>query len=211
MTAMDDHGISLSDAEMIRMSENTDLDRFRPFLDRIRQMGARHVLVAGDDPDRARITDTYGRLCELVWDYGVTADLEFMPWTAIRNIADARALVEAASHPAAAILFDALHFDRSGSTLDELAAIPDSMMNYVQICDGPVPYDPDGTAMMTIARTARMVPGTGGIDLAAIVERLPKDIPVSVEVPNFALRDKIGAEALVRQSLAATRKLFGEE
>jgi sugar phosphate isomerase/epimerase len=210
MAALRDTGLAFSDAEMIRLDENTDLEHFRPFLRRIEAMGARHILVAGDDTDRARITDSYGRLCEMVWEHGLTADLEFMPWTGIRNIADARALVEAASHPAAAILFDTLHFDRSGSTLDELAAIPRAMMNYVQICDGPVPYDPDGLAMMTVGRTARLVPGEGGIDLAVIADRLPPGIPVSVEVPNVAQRAEIGVEALVRNAFDATRTLLGD-
>lgn len=202
-------GLTMSDAEMIRLGPDTDLETFKPFLERIRDLGASHILVAGDDTDRARIIDTYGRLCTLVWDYGLTADLEFMPWTGIKNIADARQLVEAVSHPAAAILFDCLHFDRSDSTLDEISAIPREMMNYAQICDGPVPYDPDGHAMMTLGRTARLVPGEGGIDLAAICARLPRDIDISVEVPNNVLAREIGIEALVRQSLEATKALLG--
>lgn len=210
MAAMADTGVGFADAEMIRLNDDTDLGRFRPFLDRIARMGARHILVAGDDPDRARITDSYACLCELVGGYGLTADLEFMPWTAVRTIADARELVEAANHPAAAILFDSLHFDRCGSTLDEISAIPRRLMNYAQICDGPVPYDPDGNAMMTLGRTARMIPGEGGIDLAAIAARLPVDLPISVEVPNVALRDTLGVRELVRRAFDATRALLAD-
>lgn len=206
--ALAETGLTMSDAEMIRLGPETDLETFKPFLERIQSLGADHILVAGDDTDRARIIDTYGRLCELVWDYELTADLEFMPWTGIKNIADARELVEAAAHPAAAILFDCLHFDRCDSTLDEISEIPREMMNYVQICDGPVPYDPDGVAMMTLGRTARLVPGEGGIDLEAIAARLPRDIPISVEVPSVAIAKEIGVEELVRRSLAATQELL---
>lgn len=209
MAAMADHGLTMSDAEMIRLGADTVVDRFRPFLDRCRLMGAKHILVAGDDTDRSRIIDSYGKLCELTWEYGLTADLEFMPWTGIKNIADARELVEAAAHPAAAILFDCLHFNRCGSTLDEISAIPREMMNYVQICDGPVPYDPDGSAMMTLGRTARLVPGEGDIDLPAIVARLPKDIPISVEVPNVIQAKSEGVEALVKRALQSTKELLG--
>jgi len=208
MSAMKDHGLTMSDAEMIRMDENTDLDRFRPFLERCQQMGAKHILVAGDDLDRSRIIDTYGRLCELTWSYGLTADLEFMPWTGIKNIADARQLVEAAAHPAAAILFDCLHFDRCDSTLDEISSLPREMLNYVQICDGPVPYKPEGAAMMALGRTARLVPSDGGIDLPSIIQRLPSDIPISVEVPNVDLRDAIGVRKLVERALERTRDLL---
>ena len=171
-------------------------------------MGARHVLVAGDDTDRSRIIDTYGRLCELTWEHGMTADLEFMPWTGIKNIADARELVEAAGHPAAAILFDCLHFDRCDSTLEDISAIPAELMNYAQICDGPVPYDPDGEAMMVLGRTARLVPGEGGIDLPAIVARLPENIPISVEVPNTAIAAMTGVPDLVSRALQATKEIM---
>lgn len=208
--ALNDTGLTMSDAEMIRLDAETDLDSFTPFLERIRALGAAHILVAGDDTDRARIIDSFGRLCDLVHDYGLTADLEFMPWTAIKNIADAREVVGAIDHPAAAILFDCLHFDRSDSTLDEISSIPRHMMNYVQICDGPVPYDPDGIAMMTLGRTARLPPGKGGIDLAAIVARLPHDIPISVEVPNAVFVEEIGVEAFARLCLEATRAILEE-
>ncbi|MCI5109442.1 MAG: sugar phosphate isomerase/epimerase [Marivita sp.] len=210
MAALADTGLTMADAEMIRLDADPDLDRFRPFLARCAQMGARHVLVAGDDKDRSRIIDTYGRLCELTWDYGLTADLEFMPWTGIRNIADARELVEAAAHPAAAILFDCLHFDRSDSTLEDIASVPSDMFNYVQICDGPVPYDPDGTAMMVLGRTARLIPGDGGIDIPAIIARLPKQVPVSVEVPNVDIASKVGVAHLVKRALEATKAMMGD-
>ncbi len=205
--ALADTGLGFSDAEMIRLNEDTNLERFRPFLERISDLGARHILVAGDDHDQARITDSYGRLCALVADYGLTADLEFMPWTAIKTIADAMELVEAASHPAAAILFDTLHFDRCGSSLAELAAIPRDKINYVQICDGPRPYDTDDAAMMALARTARLVPGDGDIDLAAIADLLPADVPISVEVPNVALSQSESIPALVERALLATKRV----
>ncbi|MFM1863336.1 MAG: hypothetical protein RLZ26_1858 [Pseudomonadota bacterium] len=51
--ALADTGLAFSDAEMIRLDAGTELARFRPFLDRIEAMGARHILVAGDDTDKA--------------------------------------------------------------------------------------------------------------------------------------------------------------
>ncbi|SPF80913.1 sugar phosphate isomerase/epimerase family protein [Pseudoprimorskyibacter insulae] len=206
--ALADHDMRVADAEMIRMNADTDLEALRPFLDRSRALGAEHVLVAGDDTDLARITDTYGRLCDLLHSYDLTADLEFMPWTAVRNISEARYLVEAVAHPAAAILVDALHFDRCGSTHEELAALPREMLNYVQLCDGPKPYDRSVEGLIAIARTARMIPGEGDIDLAGFLAALPGDVPISVEVPNHAMTAELGAEAVAGRSLAATRAVL---
>lgn len=208
--AMADSGVSMADAEMIRLKPETDLARFDPFLDRIAELAAKHILVAVDDPDEARATDTYGRLCQRVAPYGFSADLEFMPWTGVKTIQDARRMVEAAASPAAAILFDTLHFDRSASTLDDLAALPPTMMNYVQICDGPVPYDASDAELVRVARQARLIPGEGGIDFAPIVARLPAGITVSVEVPNRPQAEAMGLERFIRTALERTKAVLGE-
>lgn len=209
-SAMRDTGVTMADAEMIRLKPETELAAFTPFLDRIAELGARHVLVAIDDTDPARTQDNYTALCHLLGTYSLTADLEFMPWTGCKDIAGARALVEAAGHPAAAVLFDTLHFDRCGATLQEFIDLPPALMNYVQICDGPVPYDPSDEGLIAVARTARLIPGTGRIDLAAIAAHIPKDMTVSVEVPNIDLTARIGASEVARRSLDATKLLLGD-
>ena len=61
--------------------------------------------------------------------HGLTAVLEFMPWTAVRDLQAAREIVEAAGRPNGGILVDALHLDRSGSTLDQVAALPAARVN----------------------------------------------------------------------------------
>lgn len=109
-------------------------------------------------------------------------------------------MVEAATHPTAAILVDCLQFDRSDSSLDEIPAIARALMNYIQICDGPLPCDPDGVAVMALGRTARLVPRDGGIDLAAILTRPPQGVPIPVEFPNNDLESEIGVGPLVAWS-----------
>lgn len=207
--AMRDTGITMADAEMIRLDTDTKIEGFTPFLDRIAELGARHVLVAVDDPDPVRSQDSYTALCARLGTYNLTADLEFMPWTGVKDLAHARRMVEAVDHPAAAVLFDSLHFDRSNSTLEEFAALPPGLMNYVQICDGPVPYDPSDAELVRIARTARLIPGEGGIDLKSIAALVPKDMTVSVEVPNHALAKAVGASEVARRALLAAKELLG--
>ncbi len=209
-SALNITGVTMADAEMIRLNPTTDLDACTPFLDRIAELGARHVLVAVDDTDMKRVQDTYTALCERLGGYRLTADLEFMPWTGVKDLATARRIVETADHPAAAVLFDTLHFDRCGSTLAEFADLPASLMNYIQVCDGPVPYDTCDEALIRIARTARMIPGDGGIDLAAIARFIPADMTISVEVPNHEMAQRIGASEVARRALAATKELLND-
>jgi sugar phosphate isomerase/epimerase len=207
--AMRDTGVTMADAEMIRLKPDSRLDSFTAFLDRIAELGARHVLVAIDDTDPARTRDSYTALCHRLGAYGLTADLEFMPWTGCKDLASARRLVETADHPAAAVLFDTLHFDRCGSSLQEFIDLPAALMNYVQICDGPVPYDPSDAGLIAVARTARLIPGEGGIDLAAVAAHIPPGMTISVEVPNHQLAARIGPSEVARRSLEATKRLLG--
>ncbi len=104
--------------------------------------------------------------------------------------------------------FDCLHFDRCGAALDELDALPEGSINYIQLCDGPEPWDPSDAELIRVARTARLVPGEGGIDLPAILRRLPPGLPVSVEVPNHAEAARTGAVALARRALEASRTMI---
>lgn len=211
MASMAENGIGFLDAEMIRIPEGgTDPQRYAPFIDCIAEMGARHINVVFTDADRARTIDTFGQLCEMAAARGLTADLEFMPWTGVKTLAAARDIVDTVAHPAGAILFDCLHFDRAGAPMDELAALPPGYLNYVQICDGPPVWDPSDAELIRIARTARMIPGEGGIDLPGIVRNLPPGVAVSVEVPNRALAAELGRTELASRALAATKRLFND-
>ena len=75
--------------------------------------------------------------CEAAAPYGLTADLEFMPWTYVPDLATAQQHRRARWQANAGILVDALHFDRSGSSIAELARVPADRLHYWQLCDGP--------------------------------------------------------------------------
>lgn len=184
--AMEETGVSVVDVEIARLKAETDIAGFAPFFERAAELGARHILVAGDDPDHARLTDTFARFCALAAPFGLTGDLEFMPWTKVPDLATARGIVDAAGAPNGGVLVDAIHFDRSNTTLAEIRALPERQIHYYQLCDGPADYDPSPAGLAALARTARLFPGDGAIDLAGLVQALPADVPVSVEVPNHA-------------------------
>ena len=183
--ALRDTGITVADVEIARLNDRFDPEGFRPFLERAARLQARHVLVAGDDRDEARLTDSYGRFCDVAAEFGLTGDLEFMPWTAVPDLATARRIVQTADRPNTAILIDALHYDRAPTTLDEIRAVPASQINYVQFCDGPRPYDPSDEGLIAIARGGRLMPGCGAIDLTGLARAIPDDVAISVEVADL--------------------------
>ena len=85
-------------------------------------------------------------------------------------------LSNGSARPNAGVLVDALHFDRSGSSIGDLAKIPAGQLHYWQLCDGPAARPATTEEMMLAARTERMFPGEGGIDLVALARAMPRDI-----------------------------------
>lgn len=201
--ALTETGVGVFDLEIIRIGEGFAASAFEAFFAVGAALGAQAVLVAGDDPDEGRLTAGFAALCDLAAPHGLTCDLEFMPWTAVRDVRTAQRVVEAADRPNGGVLVDALHFARSGSTLDDLTALPRPRLNYAQICDAPAAIPPTVAGLIHDARCARLLPGEGGIDLAGILAALPGDLPVSCEVPNDVRRAGVGTEAWVRAVFAA--------
>lgn len=106
----------------MRLKPESRAADFERFLAVAAGLGARHVLVAGDDPEPARLVESFGSLARLAASHGLTVDLEFMPWTRVPDLAAGRAIVEAAGEANGGVLVDALHLDRSATTLAEVGA-----------------------------------------------------------------------------------------
>src|SRR5690349_8358552 len=69
---MSDSGIGVFDIEIVRLSADFDPEPLLPFLDCSARLGARAVLVAGDDPDEARLTASFAALCEAASEFGLS-------------------------------------------------------------------------------------------------------------------------------------------
>ena len=187
VAAQRDTGVGVFDLEIIRIGEQFDPHTWDALYDAGAALNAKAILVAGDDTNEARLTVNYARLCEVMQPYGMTADLEFMPWTAVTNAAAALRIVRNAGTPSnAGILVDALHFGRSHTTLDDIRAIPRALLHYAQICDAEAGTHFTTEQMIHSARCERLLPGNGTIDLQGLFEALPADLALSVEVVNFA-------------------------
>ena len=209
LAACRDTGVGVFDLEIVRIGEGFDPRLYLPLFEAGAALGARAVLVVGDDTDPARLATSYARLCEQMAPFGLTADLEFMPWTAVPDARSALALVEAAGSPAnAGILVDALHFGRSHTTLDDIRAIPRSLLHYAQLCDGEAGTHFSTEQLLHTARCERLMPGEGNIDLRGLFAALPPDLPVSVEMINLVREADTPAQAWAAECLAASQRLL---
>ncbi|WCS39851.1 sugar phosphate isomerase/epimerase family protein [Acinetobacter baumannii] len=192
--ALDDTGVRIADIEIVRITSDFEPNKYLQFLSTAEQLGARHILVAGNDPDQSRQIHHFAQFCELSKPFGLSCDLEFMPWTNVKNLAQAEYIVNQSGQENAAILIDALHFDRSDSTLEQIKALNPKQLNYVQLCDGFAEYDPSDKGLIKIARSNRLVPGQGEIDLVGLIRALPKEIMLAAEVPNLVLAERPALE-----------------
>lgn len=201
-------GVPVFDVEIVRLGPDFAVEAFRPFLELCGELNARAILVAGDDPDEARLTATFSAFCEAAAPYGLTGDLEFMPWTKVPDARTALRIVTAAGQPNGRVLVDALHAGRSQTTLADIAAIPAGRLSYAQICDAPGEIPSTDEGLIFTARQARLLPGEGGIDLAGIFSQLPADLPISVEIPHLERSAQLGPREWARQALVATRTVL---
>jgi sugar phosphate isomerase/epimerase len=173
------------------------------------ELGAKYVITAPYDPDHARLSDRLGAISDLCGRYGLRAVLEFFPWTDVPDLATAAKVVEASGRAECGILLDTLHFARGGSGPEQFEGLARSRFPFVHVCDAPAGTSWTREELFHAGRVERLPPGEGGIDLKGILQHLPPDIPVGLEVPMTAMMAAKGAEAVVRRVREAAERLLG--
>ena len=207
-----DHGVAVNETEVlagwapVTESRSTDdavlasllnLDE-RDVFAMATAVGARSVTAVellGAPVDIDGAAEAFASLCDRAGEHGLVVNLEFMPFSGIPDLTTGYRIVREAGRSNGGLDIDAWHFHRSGSTLDQLAAIPGEMVTLVQLSDAPLEAPPD---IRMETGTARLLPGEGGIDLAGILRTLRQigcDAPIGVEVFSTELYSKTPAEA----------------
>jgi len=210
LARLDATGIKVADLEVVALRPETEIAAFSAFFETGARLGAKHILVAAYDPDLGRFGDRYAAFCEAAAPYGLTADLEFMPWTYVPDLTTANRIVAPMAQANAGILVDALHFDRSKSSVAEFAHTPTHRLHYWQLCDGPAERPATTEAMIHAARHERLFPGEGCIDLVSLTRAMPADITVSIEVPTAELAKTMGAKDRARRALDAAKGVIAK-
>jgi sugar phosphate isomerase/epimerase len=205
--ALDATGISLLDVELIRTDPGATPESFRPFVEVSAEMGARHIITQIPISERGEAVERFQEVCELADPFGLTVDLEFIPWSPTADLDAAADIVTKAGRPNGGILVDTLHFSRSNSTVAQLSQLPAKIFNFIQLCDARAQVSSSHDELIRVARADRQLPGSGVIELGPIVDALPK-VPYSLEVPNDTMRRELGALEYSRLVLETTRSFF---
>lgn len=208
---MSETGIGVLDVELVKLLPAVDIKSFEPCFEAAAELGARHVLTQADDPVFERAAGNYAALCDLAAPYGLTCDIEFIPWLETNNLSSARKLIGSAARENCGLMIDTLHFARAGCDLTELLECPDEWFHYVQLCDAPAaaPVSIDG--QIYAAREERLFPGEGELDLIGILDKLPRLIVIGIEIPSETLSFTSGPEARARMAREAALQLFREK
>ena len=149
-----DTGIRVLDVEIFRIKPGTRAGDYEAAIATAARLGASELLVAGNDPEEARLIDGFAAFCDLAGNYGLAANLEFMPWTDARDLTQAARIIELVSRSNAGLLIDAFHFSRSRSRVEDIATVPPSRLRFMQICDVPAAIPPTMDAIVAEARRA---------------------------------------------------------
>jgi len=176
-------GVRVSDIELVQLKPGLDVSLLASCLEAGADLGATAVIASGDDPDRPRLTAHFAELCQLAASFGLRVDLEFMRWRVIGSLSQAAAVVREAGETNGAILVDALHLTRSGGEADDLISLPDQWLRAAQLCDATAQLPATETAIIAEAREGRLPPGAGALPLGALLDALPADTSLSVEMP----------------------------
>jgi len=203
-----DSGLPVLDIEIFRLKPDTNVADYRAALETGARLGAREALIAGNDPEEARLTASFAAFCDLAAEYDIAGNLEPMPWTDVKTFVQGARIVAAAGCANAGLLIDPIHFDRGGDVPASIAAAPASRLRYMQLCDAPAARPTDTETLLHQARAERLMPGDGGLDLAGILRAVPRDVPLSLEIPMQALTSTMPAVPRTRQMLEKARRLI---
>lgn len=208
LALMADTGVRVLDIELARMPPEIEPESYQAVLDTAAELGAQHILAQLPDPNRARATERFGRLCDMAQPLGLSVGLEYPSWTETPNLQAAADVVRAVNRPNAGVVVDTLHFDRARDSLDDLRALPREWLRFAQVCDAAAEIPDTVEGLIHTARSEREVPGEGGIDIRAILDAMPA-VPYSLEIPNDAQLARLGHEEWARRCIEGARRYLG--
>lgn len=204
-------GIAVHDIEFVRITPDFQVSELEGLLETGARLGAKQIITAPYDPDVGRLASSLASLGEKANDYNLNVVLEFFPWTNVPDLVSAFAVTKDAGDNVG-ILVDTLHFDRSQSTLRQLADIAPHKLPFMHLCDALRHQSYDQDLLLHTAREDRLPPGEGQIDLRAIINAMPPDVPMGLEVP-MPLADPYSLQEMTqcaRRCLSGAKALVAE-
>ena len=203
--ALSSTGIRVHDIELAKIENGRDVKNYEPAIAVAAELGAKSVLSSIWTPDKGFYLEQFAELCALAKKYGLNVDLEFVTWASVNDLNGAIEVLKAVNKDNVGIMIDTLHFNRSRINLEELDAIPREWFHFAHLCDGPSEIPTDKEGLIHTGRDERWYAGEGGIDIASILNRLPEDIVLSIELPHIERVKEFGYAEHARRCLQTAK------
>lgn len=204
LSTLSETGITVIDAEFLRIDADTGPDTWMPALEAASAVGATRFTVAAGDDDIPRLTDTLCRMVQDAAPFGVIPALEPISYRSVHSLPVAASIGRTTG---ARVLADTLHLSRFPTSEEEIVdAAP--LIDMVQLTDCPATRPSDLAGLVEESRALRYAPGDGDQNLARFLHPLPADLPVSLEVPNDGDVARRGPEAWFRHLYNSTVELL---
>jgi len=181
-----DTRLKVLEVEAFWISPDFDIEFVKPAIETGALLGAKFILVVGNDPDLNRFQINFGRLSELVRSYDIRVALEFLPYVAVKNLEMALKTIHFSDDANDGLLIDVLHFVRSGGKPADLAGIPPGKIHFIHLCDASDEAPKSLPELRREAREARLLPGFGSLPLHEFFHAVPPDTPIEIECPTRA-------------------------
>ena len=201
-------GLSVLDILTFYLQPATDLGAFAPALELGAELGARDALVAGDDPDWARLRDRTARFCDAAAQFGLSAAIEFAVIRPLATLSQALRLLSEIGRKNGVICLDPVNFVRGGGSAAFLRGLEPRLFPYAQISDGVLePGEPNISKLGRMSPNQRRMPGDGALPLRQILDALPAGLPLSVEIP-MPPTVQLSAREWARATAESTRRFL---
>lgn len=210
---LDRHGIAVREVEYVTgWATDRDADqqeRERTVFHMARTFGVRHVN-AGllEKRPEVVVSGAFAELCRRAEE--LVVGLEFMPYSGVADLPAAWRVVREAGRANGALLVDAWHWSRAGSTAADLAPVPADRIVAVQLCDV---LEHPMTPLRAESLGHRLPPGRGFGDVVGMLDALrAKEIApevVAVEVISDELVAR-GPDVAAATAYQASREVLGK-
>ena len=205
--ALADTGVKIHDIELARVTNEIDPKQYLPAFEVSAELGATSVLSSIWTDNRDVYLEKFAQLCDMAKALGMTVDLEYVPIAGVKNLVGAVDVLRTVNRDNAGLMIDAHHFHRAGDKLEDLDGLPKEWFHFAHLCDAPADIPADREELIRIMREGRLYAGEGGINIAAIFNRLP-EIVYSIELPNSAYVKEMGYAEHAFRCLETAKKYF---
>ena len=176
-----DSGVTIATMSTYRFLPDTNVADYGPVLEAGAALGVTTMAVNCFTPDEPLAVDNLATVAEAAAAFKIKLALEFIPVSSVKTVADAARVMTATGQRNVGINVDALHLHRSGGSPEDLHKIDPALIHSVHLCDVPLAAPADLFAEM---RSGRLYPGEGELPLYELLDAVPRDIELEVEVPH---------------------------